>query len=148
MRPIPRWCPRLRNPERRSARRNKLDRLLARITREKGRDYNNYTGPQGDPGLRREIARRAWRWGRALSPHDLVITVGCTEALVLALRAVTRPGDTVAIESTTYFGLLHALEVLGLKALELPTDADVSCRRWAEICSQRVAGGMRCTNGG
>jgi DNA-binding transcriptional MocR family regulator len=102
---------------------SRLDRHLARTARERGRDYNIYTGPQGDPQLRREIARRTLRWGRALSGDDVVVTVGCTEALILALRAVTRPGDTVAIESPTYFGLLHALEALGLKALELPTDA-------------------------
>lgn len=101
----------------------RLDRLLARTARERGGDYNIYTGPQGDVRLRREIARRALRWGQALSPEDLVITVGCTEALVLALRAVARPGDTIAIESPTYFGLLHALKALDLKALELPTDA-------------------------
>jgi DNA-binding transcriptional MocR family regulator len=101
----------------------RLDRLLARTAREKGRDYNIYTGPQGDLRLRREIARRALRFGQALAPDDLVITVGCTEALALALRAVARPGDTIAIESPTYFGLLHALEALDLKALELPTDA-------------------------
>jgi len=102
---------------------SRLDRHLARTAREHGRDYNIYTGPQGDPKLRREIARRTLRWGRALSGDDLVVTVGCTEALILSLRAVARPGDTVAIESPTYFGLLHALEALGLKALELPTDA-------------------------
>ena len=102
---------------------DRLDRLLARIAREKGSTYNIYTGPQGDLRLRREIARRALRWGRAISPDDLVVTVGCTEALVLALRAVSRRGDTIVIESPTYFGLLHVLEALELKAFELPTDA-------------------------
>jgi DNA-binding transcriptional MocR family regulator len=102
---------------------SRLDRVLARTAREKGGEYNIYTGPHGDPRLRGEIARRALRWGQALAPDDVVITVGCTEALVLALRAVARPGDTIAIESPTYFGLLHALEALDLKALELPTDA-------------------------
>jgi DNA-binding transcriptional MocR family regulator len=102
---------------------SRLDRLLARNAREKGATYNVYTGPQGDLRLRREIARRAVRWGQALAAEDVVITVGCTEALALALRAVTRPGDTVAIESPTYFGLLQTLKALDLKALELPTDA-------------------------
>jgi DNA-binding transcriptional MocR family regulator len=102
---------------------SRLDRHLARTARQRGRDFNIYTGPQGDPRLRREIARRTLRWDRALSPDDLVVTVGCTEALILSLRAVTKPGDTVAIESPTYFGLLHALEALDLKALELPTHA-------------------------
>jgi DNA-binding transcriptional MocR family regulator len=102
---------------------SRLDRHLARAARQHGRDYNIYTGPQGHAPLRCEIARRAVRWGRALSPDDLVVTVGCTEALILSLRAVARPGDTIAIESPTYFGLLHALEAMGLRALELPTDA-------------------------
>jgi DNA-binding transcriptional MocR family regulator len=100
----------------------RLDRFLARAARVKGIDYNIYTAPKGDLQLRQEIARRALRWGHALPPEDIVITCGCTEALSLALRSVTRTGDTVAIESPTYFGLLHVLEALDLKALELPTD--------------------------
>jgi DNA-binding transcriptional MocR family regulator len=101
----------------------KLDRFLARAARVKGAEYNTYTVPKGDPDLRQEIARRALRWGQALSPEDIAITCGCTEALTLALRAVARPGDTIAIESPTYFGLLQLIEALDLKALELPTDA-------------------------
>jgi len=101
----------------------RLDRFLARAARARGVDYNTYTVPNGDPRLRREIARRALRWGQALSPDDIAITVGCTEALVLALKAVSRPGDTIAVESPTYFGFLQALEELELRVLELPTDA-------------------------
>jgi DNA-binding transcriptional MocR family regulator len=101
----------------------RLDRFLARAARVKGLEYNTYTAPKGDPRLRREIARRAMRWGQALSPEDIVITCGCTEALVLALKVVARPGDTIAIESPTYFGFLQTLETLDLRALELPTDA-------------------------
>ena len=101
----------------------RLDRFLARAARVNGAEYNTYTVPKGDPRLRREIARRASRWGQALSPEDVVITCGCTEALMLALRTVARAGDTIAIESPTYFGFLQAIEELDLKALELPTDA-------------------------
>jgi DNA-binding transcriptional MocR family regulator len=101
-----------------------LDRFLARAARVKGLDYNIYTAPKGDAALRHEICRRALRWGQGWSPDDLVVTCGCTEALTLALKAVSRPDDTIAIESPTYFGLLHVLEALGLKALELPTDAE------------------------
>ena len=94
-----------------------LDRFLARAARVKGLDYNVYTAPKGDAALRREICRRALRWGQGWSPEDVVVTCGCTEALALALKAVARPGDTIAIESPTYFGLLHVLEALGLMAL-------------------------------
>jgi DNA-binding transcriptional MocR family regulator len=101
----------------------RLDRFLARAARVEGGEYNTYTVPKGDPRLRREIARRALRWGQALSPEDIAITCGCTEALVLALKVVSRPGDTIAIESPTYFGFLQVLQALDLRVLELPTDA-------------------------
>jgi DNA-binding transcriptional MocR family regulator len=100
-----------------------LDLHLARAARRKGGEHSGYTLPRGDPRLRQEIARRALRWGQALSQEDIVITCGCTEALTLALSVVSRPGDTIAVESPTYFGLLRSLEALELKALELPTDA-------------------------
>ena len=101
----------------------RLDRFLARAARVKGVERNTYTGPKGDVQLRQEIARRALRWGQAVSAEDIAITCGCTEALTLALKAVSRPGDTIAVESPTYFGLLHTLQALDLKVLELPTDA-------------------------
>ncbi len=50
-----------------------------------------------------------------------MITNGCMEALNICLRAVTKPGDTVAIDSPCYFGILQCLDSLGLKALEIPT---------------------------
>jgi DNA-binding transcriptional MocR family regulator len=101
---------------------DRLDRALARAARTRGRAGNSYGVPRGDPALRQEIARRALVWGQLLDPQDIAITCGCTEALALALKAVTRPGDTVAIESPTYFGVLRVIEALDLKALELPTD--------------------------
>jgi DNA-binding transcriptional MocR family regulator len=101
----------------------RLDRFLARAARVKGLESNTYTDPKGDLQLRQEIARRAARWGQALAPEDIVVTCGCTEAFNLALMAVANPGDTIAIESPTYFGFFRAIEALNLKVLELPTDA-------------------------
>ncbi|WP_109480867.1 PLP-dependent aminotransferase family protein [Paraburkholderia sp. C35] len=101
---------------------NRLDAALARAARQHGAQYNVYSAAQGEADLRREIAKRAMRIGHALSPDDILITSGCTEAITLALTSVATRGDTIAIESPTYVGLLHTLEVLGLKAVELPTD--------------------------
>ena len=49
-----------------------------------------------------------------------MITSGCLEAVGLALRALCRPGDTVVVESPTYFSFLQLLESLGLRMLEVP----------------------------
>ena len=101
----------------------RLDRLLARAARLKGEQSNTYSALRGEASLRVEIARRALRAGLALAPEDIAITCGCTEALALALRAIARPGDTIALESPCYFGLLQVLRAQHLKALELPTHA-------------------------
>jgi DNA-binding transcriptional MocR family regulator len=60
-------------------------------------------------------------YGCSVHADEIVITNGCQEALTLALRTVTVPGDVVAIESPTFYGLLQAIESLGLVALEIPT---------------------------
>ena len=56
-----------------------------------------------------------------MSMDEIVTTSGAMEAVNLCLRAVARPGDTIAIESPTYYGVLQAIEGLGMKALEIPT---------------------------
>lgn len=74
------------------------------------------------PALVRQLVRRSLAWGGPLAPEEFIITNSCTEALNLCLRAVTKPGDTVAVESPGYYLMLQLLETLGLKALEIPCD--------------------------
>ena len=76
-----------------------------------------------EPNLLHQIMRRTAVWGRVVA-DEIVVTASCTEAISLCLRAVTKPGDTVAVESATYFVLLQLLESLGLKALEIPVQSD------------------------
>lgn len=100
---------------------SRLDRFLAKAARTQGAISNTYSPPQGELNLRLAIARRAMLWGEQVDPNDVVVTCGCTEALGLALRSVTSPGDAIAIESPAYFGILQILESLNLQALEVPT---------------------------
>ena len=71
--------------------------------------------------LRRAIARHTLGLGCVSDPDRLVVTHGCLEAISLCLRAVTQPGDVVALESPTYFGFMEMLQTLQLRALEIPT---------------------------
>jgi DNA-binding transcriptional MocR family regulator len=77
---------------------------------------------RGDLGLRIEVARRALSWGCIVSPDDVIITTGSTEALKICLEAITKPGEIVAVESPTYVGILLAIESLHLHVVEIPTD--------------------------
>jgi DNA-binding transcriptional MocR family regulator len=83
-----------------------------------------YARGNGHPALQREIARQAIHYSCHLDPDEVVVTNGCIEALNLALRAVTRPGDIVAVESPTYFTLLQILRALELTVLPVPCRAD------------------------
>ena len=99
----------------------RLNRVLATVARQAGSEINTYLLPQGYEPLRQEIARRALDWGGSLSRDDFLITCGCLQALSLCLRAVARAGDTIAVESPAYFGVLQLLESLHMKTLEIPT---------------------------
>jgi DNA-binding transcriptional MocR family regulator len=99
----------------------KLNRIMASISRKPEHSYNTYDIPPGNEALRIQIAQRAVGIGCSLTPADVVTTSGCLEAFTLSLRAVCKPGDTVAIESPLYFGVLQVLESLDLRALEIPT---------------------------
>ncbi|WP_221029568.1 PLP-dependent aminotransferase family protein [Actomonas aquatica] len=100
----------------------KLARLLGAAGRDDPSLIGRYAMDASHPPLCREIARRYLQVGTPLDHDELVITVGCTEALNLSLRAVTRPGDTIAIETPTYFGILQTTQALGLKVIEIPSD--------------------------
>jgi DNA-binding transcriptional MocR family regulator len=78
--------------------------------------------PPGSADLRRHIARRYLRFGTNVSAEEIVITSGALEALNLSLQVLTRPGDCVAVEAPAFYGCLQAVEMLGLKAVEIPTD--------------------------
>ena len=98
-----------------------LSRTMAAVGRRSPQMANAYDVSPGNQQLRVQIARRAIETGCTLAPDDVVITCGCQEALYLCLRAVAEPGDTIAIESPTYFGVLQIIESLGLKVCEIPT---------------------------
>ncbi|WCM18483.1 PLP-dependent aminotransferase family protein [Paraburkholderia bryophila] len=101
--------------------------------------------PPGNPELIRQIARRYAENGVPVDPGEIVVTLGATEAINLSLQAVAKPGDTVAVESPTYYAMLHAIERLGMRAIEVAThpvhgiDIDALARVIAE---QKIAACM------
>lgn len=99
----------------------KLNQILAKVARQAGSSSNLYDLPPGQESVRRRIALRSLTWGGSLTAEDLVMTCGCMESINLCLKAVAKPGDTIAIESPAFYGFLQVLESLGMKALEIPT---------------------------
>lgn len=76
--------------------------------------------PPGSIDIRRQIAKRYLSLGMSVGIDEIIMTAGALEALNLALQCVTRPGDTIAIESPTFYGCLQAAQRLGLQVVEIP----------------------------
>ena len=79
-----------------------------------------YEDPRGSLRLRRQIAWLVFRQGATCSADHVLVTSGSTEALNLSIRAVTKPGDVVAVESPSCYETLQVLEALHLRAVEVP----------------------------
>jgi len=100
-----------------------LSRTLAGVARRKSHALASYDDALGNIELRKQIVHLMRESGVRCTAADIIITNGCLEALGLALRAVAKSGDTIAIESPTYFGVLQVIESLNMKALEISTHA-------------------------
>jgi DNA-binding transcriptional MocR family regulator len=101
----------------------KLTQLTSMVLRRSPAASINYDPAPGSLLLRRELSRRSLDWGCSLSPEDFLITVGASEALHLALLAVTKPGDAVLVESPAYYGTLNLLAQLKLQVIAVPAAA-------------------------
>ena len=124
----------------------KLNRYAYAAGRDEGvRDGLKDALPPGHPALIRQIVRRHAETGTEVDPAEVIVTMGATEAINLCLQAVARPGDTIAVESPTYYAMLHAIERLGMKVVEVPTDPRLGidpAELAAIVRAQRVAACM------
>src|ERR1700722_4162526 len=98
----------------------KLARLLGSSARRLDPWSTVESLPPGSIELRQQIAKRYLRLGMSVGIEQIIVTAGALEALSLALQCVTRPGDTIAIESPTFYGCLQAAQRLGLHVVEIP----------------------------
>ena len=101
---------------------------LARHLRAALRDHPTaiarYEFPPGHEPLRRIIAARMALAGCEVNPEQVTVTNGCQEAVTTCLSLVAKRGDVIAVESPAYFGMLQAIQLAGMKALEINTDPE------------------------
>jgi DNA-binding transcriptional MocR family regulator len=117
----------------------KLNKAMMEALRKSPSSCTQYEEIQGNNELRKQIARQAFNWNGHVTEDQIVTTQGCMEALVFCLKAVTEPGDTVAIESPVYFGIFNVLKMLGLKVLEiLPSRRRCRSRISAKRIGKRI----------
>jgi len=101
----------------------KLAQISSSMARRFTKTAVNYDPAPGCLPLRKELSRRSLDWGCSLDADDFLITLGASEAIHLALLAITKPGDTVLVESPTYYGTLNLLAQMGRKVIAIPSSA-------------------------
>ncbi|MBC7874575.1 MAG: PLP-dependent aminotransferase family protein [Ferruginibacter sp.] len=113
----------------------KINKSVMQALRESKDSCISYEHTQGNAELRKQISQLAFNWGGKIKPDEIIVTGGCLEAMTLCIKAVTQPGDTVAVESPNYFGIFQSLESMGLKVVEISsspvTGLDLSCLQQA-----------------
>ena len=105
---------------------------------EQGR--TSYTGNRGLPELLEEIARhKKEQHGLDYDPKtDVLVTVGVSEALDLALRALLSPGDEVLIPEPCYVSYKACTTLAGGVAVPVPARIENEFRITAEDLEAHV----------
>lgn len=88
-------------------------------------DLGGLIGRQVDVGtLSHRAAGASWLSGFGVesTSEDVVITAGAQHGLMIALAALTRPGDTVLTEEMTFYGMRSAADMLGRNLAGVATD--------------------------
>src|SRR5919199_3853725 len=94
------------------------------------RGYTQYTSNWGLLELRQEVARLLdRRYGVEYRPEgEILITVGVSEALDLALRAILNPGDEVLIPQPCYVSYSPCTLLAGGVPVPVASDASTGFR--------------------
>ena len=82
----------------------------------------DYAEIAGETELRIELAKLLRARGAGDTPEELVVTNGARQALTLVARALLQPGDAVACEAPSFWGLLDSIRAVGARPLAVPVD--------------------------
>ncbi|MFW5685215.1 MAG: PLP-dependent aminotransferase family protein [Spirochaetota bacterium] len=99
-----------------------LGRIIRQLTHGDWFAVSNYAPSAGLDSLRKRIAARYLGLIPNITPDNVVVTGGCSEALALALQSLASPPAVVAVESPTHFGTLQMLRDRGYRVVEVPID--------------------------
>ena len=110
---------------------------------ENGR--TGYTSNLGSLKLRREISKYIEKiCGSSYDAEsEILVTVGVSEAIDLALRAVINPGETVLYHQPCYVSYAPSITLAHGKGRGIPTHAEMGFRLEAEAVAQAASDGAK-----
>lgn len=83
-------------------------------------DLGGYGDPKGFAPLRRQICDALAEQEISITPEQVMLTQGSSQALDLAARRLVRPGDAVLVDDPGYANLLFGLRFLGARLVGAP----------------------------
>ncbi len=110
---------------------------------EKG--FTSYTSNKGMPELRKEIAQFLQkRYGLSYDfSEEILITVGVSEGLDLAMRALLNPGDKVLVPEPAYVSYGPVVELAGGEPIYLQTNIKNEFKLTAQQIDQAAVKGTK-----
>ena len=101
-----------------------------------------YTSNWGKASLRKEIAYYLeHRYGLVYSPeNEILATVGASEGIDLALRAILTPGDEVVVPEPSFVSYCPGVVFAGGVPVPIVTDADNNFMLTAEALKAAITG--------
>lgn len=92
----------------------------------------------GTPAHRRAGARWLERFGIGAGADDVMVTCGTQHGLLLALAALSQPGDVVMTEDLTFYGLKSAAGLLGRPLVGVRMDREGLMPGYLDIVCKRT----------
>lgn len=97
--------------------------LLNKAAAEMTQEQYGYTGAQGIPALREEIALWLYRSrGLSVNAEDIFITQGATHALHLIAELISGDSQEILMEDPCHVGMLHIFLNRGCNVVPIPVD--------------------------
>ncbi len=122
--------------------------VLQELAGEVGQDLDflSYQPEQGLPQQRQWAAQWLASFGLSHPMEQITITCGGQHAIMLAMMASTRAGDTILSEGLTYPGMNAIAKQLSLKVIGLPMDEQgVIPEAMEEQCKLHTIRALYCT---
>lgn len=124
-----------------------LARTIKRVTRRASQSLFSYPETQGSRRLRHALSNHFRDQHLPSNEQEWVITNSCLESVRIALECTTQPGDTIAVCSPCFSGLLDLLTTLSRRIIEIPVTQQGLDLQKLETCfaEQKVSAALLST---
>lgn len=111
-----------------------------------------YAPSDGLPELKQAVSSYYTGHGLEISPAEILITTGASEAILFALGAITDPGDEILVPEPLYANYIGFAHVLGVRVVPVPTHPEDGYRLpprpvWEDRLSAHTRAIMVCNPG-